>query len=633
MRSFVLALLVAGACAPSPNIPATALTPEQETVRRLTSILDYVAADYVVAVKDGVIVSEAEYAEQLVFLKDASELAAKIPGAPEAVAAVAAMVEARKEPEVVAAAARELRRKLIESSGLVLAPAAPPSRTRGAELYAQMCAACHGARGGGDGPSAAGLDPKPRSFLDPAVMGELTPARAFNTLTDGVKGTGMASFGTLAAADRWALAFHVFTLRHDAEAIARGEKLAGQAPDRVALAGLPDDELAARHGGLDGVAYLRSVAAFTSSGSPLAAARRGLADAVAAARRGDEAAARQAIGAAYLDGFEPLEGALRGRDEALVVHIEERFLDLREHLGRDARDERDELDEKALQLEALLDRAEETLAGSGGAGVAFASALVVFLREGVEAALLIMLLLGLARRAARPEDAAGDARAVHMGWIASALLGVATWFASGPLVALGGARRELIEGVVALLASVVLLATGHFVLARLDARQRVEGIKRRLAAAPSGARRRLVLGGLAFVAVYREAFEVVLFLRAIALDAGASAGAVAGGVAAGALLLVGVVALLLRLGKRLQPGPLLASMGTLLCVLAVILAGKGVRSLQEAGVVPIHPIDVPRLDWLGLFGTAESVAAQLFVLLSFVTIAVLAVRARRPPLP
>src|SRR5262249_13362900 len=154
---------------------------------------------------------------------------------------------------------------------------------------------------------------------------------------------------------------------------------------------------------------------------------------------------------------------------------------------------------------------------------------------------LIMLLLGLARRAAAEEQAARDTRAVHAGWLGAVAVGAITWFASGPLVALGGARRELIEGIVGLVAAAGLLLTGHFGPARLDARHRVEAIKRRLVAAPSGARRRLALAGLAFVAVYREAFEVVLFLRAIALESGASGAGVLGGVAAGGLLLVGVV--------------------------------------------------------------------------------------------
>ena len=51
-------------------------------------------------------------------------------------------------------------------------------------------------------------------------------------------------------------------------------------------------------------------------------------------------------------------------------------------------------------------------------------------------------------------------------------------------------------------------------------------------------------------------------------------------------------------------------------LLAIVFAGKGVRALQEAGVVSITPMLAPRLDWLGMFPTVQTVAAQaLFGLL------------------
>jgi high-affinity iron transporter len=52
-------------------------------------------------------------------------------------------------------------------------------------------------------------------------------------------------------------------------------------------------------------------------------------------------------------------------------------------------------------------------------------------------------------------------------------------------------------------------------------------------------------------------------------------------------------------------------------VLAVVLAGKGVGALQEAGMVPVTPLaGVPRITMLGLFPTAEAVGAQLLTLAS-----------------
>jgi high-affinity iron transporter len=637
MRLALALAAAALACATPAAVPPAS---QGEEVRRLSAILDYVAADYGGAVVDGKVASNAEYREQVAFVKDARALAARLPRVSGLdldgeLARLAERVAAFAPGDEVAATCRRLRKRVLEAYGVVLAPAAAPSRERGAELYAANCVACHGATGAGDGPEAARHDPRPRSFRDPEVVRDLSPARAFSALTDGVPGTAMASWGRLSPSERWSLAFHVVALRHDEEAARRGADAYDRSGRAIAatptrLAGASDGELetALAAGGLDeaaradALAFLRREAAYQGSGAALDPCRRLIERAVADYKT-DRDGARGTMSSAYLDGFEPHEGALRARDATLVVRIEEQFLSLRTLIDQGAPFER--VEGAALQLGTSLDRADETLASGRQARVAFAGALLVILREGVEAALLLMLLLGLARRA----GAADDVKAVHAGWIAAILLGVATWFASAPLLRLGGARRELVEGLVALLAAAVLLLAGHWVLARLDAKRRVDALKRRFAeASPAG--RRWVLFGLGFVAIYREAFEIVLFLRAIALDASQSPVSVAAGAATGAVLCIVAVVLLSALGRRLKPGPLLAASGTLLCGLAVILAGKGVRALQEAGVLGINPLRLPRVDWLGLFPSIQSVAAQLAVLIAFAAIAASAVaRARR----
>src|SRR5262249_9155192 len=141
-------------------LASTALADTDDDLRRLAAILDYVAADYGGAVKDGAVTDENEYKEQLAFMADAAALAARVPGAD--VAEVQRLVAAKADPAQVAQAARALRRSLLDSHHLVLAPGAPPSRERAATLFAQSCAPCHGAKGGGDGPSGKALKPPPR---------------------------------------------------------------------------------------------------------------------------------------------------------------------------------------------------------------------------------------------------------------------------------------------------------------------------------------------------------------------------------------------------------------------------------------------------------------------------------------
>jgi high-affinity iron transporter len=445
-------------------------------------------------------------------------------------------------------------------------------------------------------------------------MTELSPARAFNGLTDGVKGTAMPSFEALTTQDRWNLAFYIFTLRHDADAEARGAELADEKQiERMStadLAGVGDGSLApgvAAHD--DAVAWLRGVAPYqTEERVSLAVARDGLDRALTALRAGDRVEARRLAGEAYLAGFEPHEESLRQAVPGQVARVEAGFLTVRAQIDDGASVA--VVESEVRRTQALLDDAEASLGGARGAKLAFVGALLVVLREGLEAALLLLLLLGYAERQGAPA-----VRQVHAGWIAALGVGVLTWFASDSLIALAGARRELLEGGITLLAAGVLVTAHHWLVSAAEGRRRAAHIREQVFGGAAG---RWTLTALAFGAVYREAFEVVLFLQAIALDGGTGTSAVLAGAAAAGVLLVGLVFAMLRLGRRVQAAPILKWAGILLCVMAVVFVGKGLRSLQEAGVVPIHSFGALRVGILGVFPTVETLGAQLALTLGLV---------------
>jgi len=641
LRPLLPLFLVLAACATdTPPAPTTADAPDPgiERVRRLASILDYVAGDYAAAVRDGQVIDEAEYEEQVAFVGEARRLAAglaaaeggTVPGLDARLANLLSRVEARAAPPEIAELARAIRRDVLDHHGLVLAPASPPSLERGRELYAQHCALCHGEAGKGDGPGAAGLDPAPTDFTDAEVMLGLSPARAFNALTDGIEGTAMASFAHLPARERWSLAFYVVALRHAEETASRAPQL----PTALSVAELAeanDGELLAwlKERGIAGeaaeaaLARLRRIAPFAVGDRPIARARELVGEAQRACERGDRSAALDAAISAYLDGFEPVEAMLRARDAALVVEAETAFLRLRDAIARQA--SAAEVANLAAELDGLLSRAEAELEGATGQGVAFLAAMTVMIREALEALLLVFLLLGLVRRAGAPEGA----RPIHAGWVAAVVGGLALWAAAEAFLPVTGASREVLEGAIALVAAVVLLYASHFVLARLDAKRRVETIRRRLGEAGS-ARRGLLLFSLSFMAVFREAFEVVLFLQAILVESPGAVLAVLGGAAAGLAIPLLLFPLLRRTGRRLDAGRVLTATGAFLCAMAVVLAGKGVRALQEAGVVSVTLLPGPRVDWLGLFPTAETLAAQALVAGVIVVITLWGLREREP---
>ncbi|HRD46988.1 MAG TPA: iron permease, partial [Caulobacter sp.] len=144
----VLAVLL-GAATPH-RVAAQVATPGAETAWRL---LDYIAVDYPAAVSGGRVISQAEYAEMREFSTSVRTRIAALPAheaQPRLLAASSALIsaiEARETPETVARQARRLADDLLAAYPTPLAPQAIPDLPRGAALYAEQCAICHGATG------------------------------------------------------------------------------------------------------------------------------------------------------------------------------------------------------------------------------------------------------------------------------------------------------------------------------------------------------------------------------------------------------------------------------------------------------------------------------------------------------
>jgi high-affinity iron transporter len=122
-----------------------------------------------------------------------------------------------------------------------------------------------------------------------------------------------------------------------------------------------------------------------------------------------------------------------------------------------------------------------------------------------------------------------------------------------------------------------------------------------------------VLALVSFMAVFREAFEVVLFLRAIWIDLDTTGQTSASlGILSSTVLLSGFAFLAVKQGRRLPLGLLFRVCSWTMIGLAFILAGKGVHSLQEAGILTVSSLPFnPRIDLVGVFPTMETVAAQV----------------------
>src|SRR5205823_9940236 len=101
----------------------------------------------------------------------------------------------------------------VQKFHVVLLPQKAPDVARGAQLYREACAACHGADG--HPVLSLGLETKPPDFASPEEMKDLTPQRIFSAATYGVPKTQMPAYDTsLDDEERWDIAFFVLTLAH-----------------------------------------------------------------------------------------------------------------------------------------------------------------------------------------------------------------------------------------------------------------------------------------------------------------------------------------------------------------------------------------------------------------------------------
>jgi high-affinity iron transporter len=618
--------------------PLLAATAEAD---RALSLLDYVAVEYPQFVRDGAVLDPDEYAEQVEFSGRVVSLLKALPPRPghdtllRDAEALAARVAARADGAEVAQLAGQIKQSLIATHGLVLGPAAAPDMSAAASLYAARCAQCHGAQGGGDGPAAGGLDPRPTAFTAPLRQSRRSVQALHGVISQGVDGTSMAGFTDIPEADRWALAFHVSRLATDQVVVERGRALwaEGRGQDRfrnLADLVLATPEAATATGGADHaaiLAFLRSepgalTMAGTPASSPITRTRRGMQASLVAYEAGDASAAYEHAIGAYLEGFELAEARIDGADPAARRRIEAAMLDYRN--GVRAGLPVAQIRQRHDAILADLDAVERRIAGTAPSVQGqFVSAMVIVLREGLEALLVLAGMAAFLVRTGRRDGL----RHLHAGWIAAIALGVLTWWVATRLIDVSGAQREVTEGVTALLASAMLLYVGFWLHSKSHGQRWSAFIRGQV----SGALGRGTLWGLSaisFLAVYREVFETVLFYQALVSQGDPAP--VAAGFAVGCAVLAVLAWVIVRSSVKLPLGLVFGVSSILLAAFAVVFAGRGVAALQAAGRLPLDPLPLPAVPWLGLYPNVQGLALQFGLVLLIVFIFVRNARSGAP---
>jgi high-affinity iron transporter len=245
---------------------------------------------------------------------------------------------------------------------------------------------------------------------------------------------------------------------------------------------------------------------------------------------------------------------------------------------------------------------------------------VLVFREGLECILVLSAItagmIGTQTQYRRP-IAAGAGTAL----IAS----IITWFiAARAIDALTDSIPALdIQAATGLLAIVVLLIVMNWFFHRvywtgwINMHNRKKRALLEFAADEASSRQKLWwgLGALGFTSLYREGFEVVLFLQTYRLKLGG--GVVLGGVLIGSALAAIVAVLTFMARHKLPYKQMLVATGVMLGAVLLVMVGEQAQEMQLAHWIPtttIHSLDGRIPNWAGLwfslFPTVESLGAQ-----------------------
>ncbi|KKM09610.1 hypothetical protein SY88_18360 [Clostridiales bacterium PH28_bin88] len=379
------------------------------------------------------------------------------------------------------------------------------------------------------------------------------------------------------------------------------------------------------------VVFAVPVHAYSSWGAVAAEVERILDQAKETFQQGDKAGAKELVNQAYFGPFEKdgMERAIRSNISAKrAAEIEYKFSRIKKMMdtGTPVAD----VSAAIAELVAMLKEYARQLDGSQSTPWSvFLSSFLIIVREGFEAILIIgaitayLVRAGYRHLVGKIYQSAGAA-------IAASLL---TAVAIGYVFDISGASQEILEGVTMLIAVVVLFSVSFWLLSKVEAQKWREFIEGKVQSSlTSGSS--LALWFAAFLAVYREGAETVLFYQALLSGTGTSAAGVIGlGFILGCVALA-VIFVAIRYGSlRIPLKPFFLGTSLLLYYLAFVFAGAGMKELQEGGLVSSTTAPVPLISPLGIYPTWETLAPQALLLLiaaAGLASQLLGLRKRRP---
>ncbi|GHT85360.1 iron transporter [Spirochaetia bacterium] len=354
-------------------------------------------------------------------------------------------------------------------------------------------------------------------------------------------------------------------------------------------------------------------AAFDTWGDMAAEMKTHIDDAYTLYAAGDLKGAKAKVDTAYYGYYEKygFEKTVMSRiSGARAAEVEYQFSLVKKAMtnGAAAAEVREGLDKLSAFLAADADRLDGK---TESAWSVFLASLLIILREGFEAILIVGAIVAYLvksgnKKSTKPVywgSVAALGASVIMAYILNSLAGAAT-----------GQNQEIVEGVTMLIAVAVLFYVSNWMVSKSEAEAWNKYIEGKV---QSGIKSGSVfsLAFAAFLAVFREGAEVILFYQALLANTKLFYNMVWAGLAAGAVLLVGVYLAIRFLSLRIPLKPFFLGTSILLFAMSIAFTGNGIKELQEGNLIGVSPVPwVQSIDLLGIFPTLETLIPQLVLL-------------------
>lgn len=564
---------------------------------KVLNIVDYMISDYENALKDNNEYQEMiEFSQNLIELSDSSII--------EYSKTLHELIKKKADVKEVKELLLKIREIVLNNPSLNIYPKNEISLKAGREIYLYNCSVCHGDKGDGNGPASSKLEPKPINFLE---RDDLSAFRIWVVLNVGL--VNMPSFNNLSDEDKWNVAFYVLSLKHRDRKVKRVD-------DTISLAlisKLSDYELKERGYSDEEIAYIRTnIENFVNKKDNFRAILTNLELIKSLYNKGEYEKAYSLSLDLYFVNFEPIEKKLFAKDFSFASQLEQKFIQLRGLLKQ--KDKEKEIDNLISSIKQDLEKARTIIEGGiFSRGWAFFNSFMIIFREGLEAAILIGIILAVVSLSQNKMAI----YLVHFGWISAILLGFLTWFISVFIINISTLSRELIEGIVGILAAIVLFHVSYWLISKAESKVWIGYIKEKLKTSINKGNL-IFIFFLSFLAVYREAFETVLFYQAMLMNTPkTSISYIFLGFIIGSILILLIAYAIIKLQMRLPLNLIFPITGSALYLLSFIFTGQAIRSFQEANIIPTTSLNIiPPIDFLGIYPTLETLLAQsIFIIL------------------